>query len=413
MSIVTEIERIKTNIANAYTACEGKGATMPEILNSKNLSDTINSISGDTSSYKVYGVEIDTTNSNPESAVTYTHDAIGMTAGSSEWDNTDIFKGIKPCMLKNGVVQYYLNPNDFSKKEDGTDADITSGTDGDVMIEVPKLGYKIETIRGKILVKITKKPNDSGFCYYAHTRTTEGDKDKLYISAYLGYYDGTSLRSLSNKKPLQNVNLNASRGYAQNNGSGYDLISFYPLTLLQCLFIIKYKNLDSQSALGQGYVNASALGNTGSTNDKGMYYGTTSTTTHVKFAGIEDMWGNLWWWVDGIRTNTSNELLTAYDNFNDSATGYMNNGSLGSLNTNSVHQYMKTPQGNSEMGFIIKATGGSATTYYPDSTSLMPSSVPIFGGRWVNNTACGIFSLILEKAVTTASEANGARLMYL
>ena len=46
MSIVTEIERIKTNIANAYTACEGKGAMLPEILNSENLARCIASLRG-------------------------------------------------------------------------------------------------------------------------------------------------------------------------------------------------------------------------------------------------------------------------------------------------------------------------------------------------------------------------------
>lgn len=46
MSITTEIERIKTNIANAYTVCEGKGATLPTTLNSENLSNCISSITG-------------------------------------------------------------------------------------------------------------------------------------------------------------------------------------------------------------------------------------------------------------------------------------------------------------------------------------------------------------------------------
>lgn len=37
-------ERIKTNIANAYIKAEEKGATLPDVLNSDNLSDTIESI---------------------------------------------------------------------------------------------------------------------------------------------------------------------------------------------------------------------------------------------------------------------------------------------------------------------------------------------------------------------------------
>ena len=44
MSIASEITRINTNIANAYTACNGKGATMPQTQNSANLATTISSI---------------------------------------------------------------------------------------------------------------------------------------------------------------------------------------------------------------------------------------------------------------------------------------------------------------------------------------------------------------------------------
>jgi hypothetical protein len=46
MSIASEIERIKTNIANAYAKCEEKGAILPTILNSANLVDCIASITG-------------------------------------------------------------------------------------------------------------------------------------------------------------------------------------------------------------------------------------------------------------------------------------------------------------------------------------------------------------------------------
>ena len=90
-----------------------------------------------------YGVSIDLTNSNPETAVTYTDDAVGMVAGSTDWYKMRIFKDIKPCLFKNGSVVGYLNPDNFAQFEDGTKADITSGNAGDVMIEIPKIGYKI------------------------------------------------------------------------------------------------------------------------------------------------------------------------------------------------------------------------------------------------------------------------------
>lgn len=45
MSISQEIQRINTNIANAYTQANAKGATLPQNQNSANLASTIQSIS--------------------------------------------------------------------------------------------------------------------------------------------------------------------------------------------------------------------------------------------------------------------------------------------------------------------------------------------------------------------------------
>ena len=44
MSIASEITRINSNIADAYTACNSKGATMPQTQNSDNLATTISGI---------------------------------------------------------------------------------------------------------------------------------------------------------------------------------------------------------------------------------------------------------------------------------------------------------------------------------------------------------------------------------
>ena len=44
MSVETQIERIKTNISNAYASAEAKGATIPEVKNSENLASCVDSI---------------------------------------------------------------------------------------------------------------------------------------------------------------------------------------------------------------------------------------------------------------------------------------------------------------------------------------------------------------------------------
>lgn len=363
--------------------------------------------------YKTYGVSIDLTNSDPATAVTYTDDAVGMVAGSSDWDNTNIFRDIRPCMFKNGAVKAYLNPNDFTKYVDGTAADISTGAEGDVMIEIPKLGVKIATSGNTLTVQVTDDPNAEGFHYYAHTRTKEGDKDKLYIGAFLGYNASSKLRSLCSKQPTVNVTIGETRTLAQANGSGYDQIAFYQLTLLQCLFLIKYKSRDSQTALGKGYVSDSSGETgvqTGGTIAKGMDYGETTGMQQMKFMGVEDFWGNFYYWIDGLVSSSDYHALTATNNFNDTGSGYKDNGALGS---SYIGGYMKAPQGTNELGFIIKQSGGSATTYFADSADFDAGYVPSFGGYWIDGSSAGAFLLSVSSDASDADDCSCGRLMYL
>lgn len=370
-----------------------------------------NRLSGTPQPYVIFGVAIDLTNSNPETAVTYTDGAVGMNPGSA-WNSMPIFKDIKPCVLKNGVVQYYLNPNDLTKKADGTSADITSGNDGDVMIEIPKTGFKITTSGNTLTIKVTDNPNDTAnFKYYAHTRSAEGDRSKLYIGAYLGWNSGGKLRSLSGKTPTASQTIGTFRNQAQANGAGYDIVSFYPLTLLQCLFLIKYKNRDSQTALGRGYVdgNSAAIA-TGGTNAKGIDFGETSGKQQMCFLNIEDMWGNLRWFIDGLFSDANRNMLTAFTGFNDTGSGYTNRGQGA---TSDIGNYMSKPQGTTETGFIAKEVSGSATTHFTDYAYLDASRLPYFGGYWTNGSYAGVFCLNVNPAADDSSSDLGARLMYL
>lgn len=364
--------------------------------------------------YQTYGVSIDLSNSNPETAVTYTDDAVGMIAGSADWYKASIFKNIKPCLFKDGAVVGYLNPDNFAQFTDGTTADITSGDSGDVMIEIPKTGYKITKSGTTLTVQITDDPNKKGFSYKAHTRTTDGDRENLYIGAFLGSTVSSNLRSVSGKLPTNNTTLTSFRTYAQANGTGYDLLSFYPVTLLQCLYLIMFKNLNSQSALGMGYVGDSDWSymqkNTGATVAKGMNYGSSNNMEQMKFLGIEDFWGNLYQWVDGLVTSSDYHALVATDSFNDTGDGYTD---LGALSTVSIYGYMKAPQGTNETGFIISEKGASSSTYFSDYASFDGGCVPVFGGYFGDGAVAGAFRLNVYYAPDFAEDDFGARLMFL
>lgn len=59
VTIESEIQRIKNNVSNAYSVCNSKGATMPEVRNVANLSNCIRSIeTGDASTVGKYIVKV-------------------------------------------------------------------------------------------------------------------------------------------------------------------------------------------------------------------------------------------------------------------------------------------------------------------------------------------------------------------
>lgn len=368
--------------------------------------NSANQLSGTPQPYKIMTVKIDLSNSNPETSVTYADDAVGMTAKSDAWDE---FFGHYPVLLANGVEVGKLNPDNFAQFENGSNADITSGSAGDVMIAFPRRGVRITTNGNIVTISMTDDPDNTDFEYLAHERGTTR-KEKFYLGVYKGYTNSSKLRSLSGKTPTVNQTIGTFRTQAQANGEGYENSGFYQLIFRQVMYILKYKNLDSQTAVGQGYTGGSAAVTTGGTNTSGMDYGTTSSTTRMKLFGLEDFWGNVWEWIDGIVTDSTRNILTATDNFNDSGSGYTNQGQGA---TSNISGYMSVPQGTTKTGFLAKTVSGSSTTYFCDYATLCASCAAAFGGHWSNGSYAGAFHLNVGNASSYSSSYVAARLMYL
>lgn len=374
-----------------------------------------NRVSGTPQAYRRMTAIIDLTNSNPTTSVTYADDATEMRAGSSDWDD---FFGYYPCLFKAGAEVGKLNPNNFAQFEDGSNADITSGNAGDVMIAFPRHGLKISTANNKVTISMTDDPNNPDFEYMAHQRGTTA-KDVFYLGAYKGFKDSSNkLRSLSGKTITANQTIGTFRTQAQangksngNGGSGYDQSAFYQLTYRQAMYVLKYKNLDSQSAVGRGYVDGnSAATKTGNTNTKGMNYGETTGKQQMKLFGLEDFWGNVYEFIDGLYSDASRNIMTATQGFNDTGSGYTNQGQGA---TSNVSGYMSKPQGGTHTGFVPKESSGSETTYFCDSASLGASRLACFGGSWDDASGAGAFRLYVAHSASYSSANYAARLMYL
>lgn len=341
---------------------------------------------------------IDQANSNPLTCITYEDDAKMMEKGSAEWDK---FFGTKLVLFKDGKEIRDLQDSEL---------DSLKPEDGDVMVKFRRMGLNIKTVGDKVYISMTNDTDDENFKYYAHTRGTSR-REAFYLGAYLGFLDGNKLRSVTGKKPQDSKSITDFRTYAQANGSGYDLCGFYQLTFLQAMYVLKYGNLDSQTAIGKGLTlgDQNATNTTGATNGHGIDYGTTSGTQQMRFQFIEDFYGNRLWAVDGIATDSSCRLYIATDNFNNNRSGYLNTG-INGLNNGG---YLTKVFGTNELGFIGKKLNGSASTYYSDYSYIRANYFLFFGGYAGDGADSGAFSCRLYCGASEAIWSLAARLMYL
>lgn len=89
---------------------------------------------------------------------------------------------MRRCVVKDGIVQYYLHADNSTLKEDGTDA-VLDGTDGDVCVEIPEFFFRFERDNNPndplnpnqplVRLKISERGLD-GYTY----------SPKMYIGAY-------------------------------------------------------------------------------------------------------------------------------------------------------------------------------------------------------------------------------------
>ena len=360
---------------------------------------------------KTMTVRIDLTDSNPETWATYADDAVGMTPGSAAWDK---FFGHYPCILKNGVELGNLNPNNFAQYKDGTSAPIDT-VGYDVMIAFPKRGIKLSIANNELIVSMTSADNVSGYSYLAHSY--KGNPCSMF---YLGAYKGhiidsqSGLYSIFGHTPTTSKTIGTFRTHAQARGTGYEQSGFFQLTYRQVMYLLKYKGANSQTAIGRGFVdeNGAVYGNVGYTNDKGMDWGESTGKYPMCLFGLEDFYGNIYEFIDGIYANSSRQILVADGNFNDTGSGYTSAGTA--TFSSNISGYMKLPNGTNLAGFAPASTSyGSATTFFCDNAVVNAERLGAFGGDWSNGDRAGAFRLYVNPSASTSLANYGGRLMYL
>lgn len=359
-----------------------------------------NQIEERSSNTRMYSFIIDHTASQDD-MIEYADDT-GCEAKSTEWLG---LLGIRPCVYNNGEVLYYLDPDDFNKKADGTTSDLTT-LGNDVMIEIPKMGVKgVWISREKIKITLTTARHARDFDYSAFSDRAYNDADYLYVGVYPSYVENNRMYSSKGRTITTNLSISAYRNAARSRGIGYHAVSYAVDELLTVIYCLIARHINSQETIGPGYFagNDGSPLPTGGSEEYGMLnqLAGPDSTQHIKFLGIEDLWGNTFQLEDGlIKTSGIECTIRRYKTHSD----------IGSLNTgdvevgrivyeSNVYQtslcqgYISEIYGSTGAIFLPVKFDGSDDYYYTDYANINMDIVatPRFGGDFTVLSTNGIF----------------------
>ena len=341
-------------------------------------------------------------------------------------DTHPVYMGINRCnVADDGTINAYYGDAGYTE----------DGSNGQVMVKIPKFYYKVTPdsdggLDGVNIRKCTWEISasaDEGFALHPAFYDASGNEIDYFLygafdgvgqrdSAYGTSYNTTSdkLSSVagSSMLPVNNLTRATARTMATNRGVGWYSAGVKQTMAVQMLMSVEY-GFNSQIGIGQGVVSASAATYAGQTTGNVTSGTQDNKTTPVNWRGIENFWGNVWDWIDGLNIdNRTPYFCNSYTFVDDTATGYTQIG----FNLPSSNNYISALGYDSNNDWIMlpsEVSGASATSAIGDYCySISEWRVARLGGRWTNDSDAGAFYWSCNYYSSNANSAIGARVMF-
>lgn len=320
--------------------------------------------------------------------------AVGTGSGSSPFDNYMPWMGMEEVDIDASGRVYPANRTSPSSA---------------TCVKIPQFYYKVEK-SGNIFRYYVADGSLDGFSLHPGSES--------YIARYEGYLvnksGGQALCSYSNTPAKTGLTRAEFRNYAKNFASNAQLYDFAAWCAYDLLYLVEYADWDSQKKIGQGLSNNPSVNKTGLTD--AMVYHTgrahSGDNAAVQYRGVENPWGNVREWVDGINIGErSVYICTDPENYVDNtATNY----------TYSNIQLSKSGwikglglSTNFPWAYLPNESGGSSTTYIPDYMYSSTGWRGLYvGGNWSERLNAGLFCFIASSSSSFTSIDLGARLQF-
>ena len=320
--------------------------------------------------------------------------AVGTGSGSSPFDSYMPWMGMEEVDIDASGRVYPANRTSPSSA---------------TCVKIPQFYYKVEKSGNIFRYYIADGPID-GFSLHPGSES--------YVARYEGYLvnksGGQALCSYSNTPAKTGLTRAEFRNYAKNFASNAQLYDFAAWCAYDLLYLVEYADWDSQKKIGPGIVNDTAAHKTGETDAMVYHTGRANSgdNSAVQYRGIENPWGNVWEWVDGINFNNYAPVIctdpTKYAD--DTTTNYtvagVPLGGSGSTKTLGIST-------NLPWAYLPREPGGSETTYIPDSMNSSSAwKVLMVGGSRGNSSAAGLFCFHAGNSSSSSGVSIGTRLQF-
>lgn len=312
--------------------------------------------------------------------------AAGSGSGSSPFDAFLPWSGMKECNLNSaGVVTAWKGDSGFSRSNNFT------------MVFIPEF-------------YVAAKRNGTKQYFYVSDKPKNGMTKHPGSGKYVGRY--TIPGSKSGVTSTVNITRTTARSNAKKNGDKWHLYDFATYCAIIFLYVVEFADWNCQKKIVPGITNASMHSN-GDTDNMKYHTGRANdwagdAQNPVQYRWIENLWGNVYQWVDGFNANgTAAYYCTDPSKYaDDTATGYTNIGTLPASGW--IKDLTVTDNGL----LIPKTSGGSETTYVPDYAYSDPDwRVLCVGGDWNEGTYAGLLNFNASTSSSGSYSNVSARLL--
>lgn len=304
----------------------------------------------------------------------------------------------------------------------GAVASDLTGTDGQVVVEVPAFSVRYGFLNGVHTREVKLGCNDGlisqGFRPHPAFIKTDGTyKSAFYFGAYHTYVNADKGFSVSGQTNTLVQTRNAFRTKAAARGTGWHVLSYLEVAAIQTLLVCEFQDYNSQKVIGNGADAGTTYGVTTGQSDGDGNHSVNSTDNgsnaddYMSYRGIENLYGRVYQTVDGINVYEravylTNDQTAFADNTADGYDFYAQVPAGYALCQRELH-----PLGDVFLPSVVQ--GMNTTTYLGDaiftSTGWRMAAV---GGAANSGGLAGAFCLLLESPSDGAAPNRSARLAY-